>query len=130
VGENVKIFNLFCKTLHSQRTFNVAFNGSVDSLIEIDTGCTVDNYVDCIDNELPIFWRKSYVLFFQISLNWPYFFFDELIKAVTVLVSDSVEACTADHLFFESFIKIETFLASDENVDDLDLRERKEEFLK
>jgi len=63
-------------------------------------------------------------------LHWPYFFFDELIKAVTVLVSDSVEACTADHLFFESFIKIETFLASDENVDDLDLRERKEEFLK
>lgn len=56
VSKDVKIFKLFCETLHSQRTFDVASDGPIDSLIEIDTGCTVDNYVDCIDNELPIFW--------------------------------------------------------------------------
>lgn len=63
-------------------------------------------------------------------LHWPDFFLDKLIKAMTVLVSNSIKACTADNLFFKSLIKIETFLASNENVDDLNLRERKEEFLK
>lgn len=68
------------------------------------------------------YFSRSPSLYLINFLHWPYFFFDEFIKAVTVLVSNPIETGAADNFFFKSFIKIETFLPSDENVDDLNLR--------
>ena len=47
---------------------------------------------------------------------------------VAVLVSDSVKTSAADDLFFESLVEIESLFASDENVDDFDVREGEKEF--
>jgi hypothetical protein len=47
---------------------------------------------------------------------------------VAVLVSDSIETSATDDLFFESLVEIESFFASDENVDDFDVGEGEKEF--
>jgi hypothetical protein len=47
---------------------------------------------------------------------------------VAVLVSDSIETSATDDLFFESLVEIESFFASDENVDDFDVGEGVKEF--
>jgi hypothetical protein len=47
---------------------------------------------------------------------------------VAVLVSDSVETSATDDLFFESLVEIESFFASDKNVDDFDVGEGEKEF--
>lgn len=56
MSKNVKIFDLFCETLHSQRSFNIAFDGTINTLVEVDTGCTVNDNVAGICNQLEVFW--------------------------------------------------------------------------
>jgi hypothetical protein len=57
------------------------------------------------------------------------FFFNKFVKVVPILVPDSVETCTTDNLFFESFVQIQTFFAPNEDVDNFNVRKGEKEFL-
>ena len=67
--KDIQILNLFRKILHSQGALDIAFNCAIESLIEIDTGCAVDDDIASIYDQLQIFRIQAYVLFFKITLT-------------------------------------------------------------
>lgn len=69
MSKNVKVFNLLGEVLHSQWALDVAFDCPVQSLIKVDTGCTVYDNVASVYDQLQIFRTKANVLFFQIALT-------------------------------------------------------------
>lgn len=75
------------------------------------------------------FYKSPSLILFN-KVHWLYFFFNEFIKVITVLISNSIKTGAADNLFFESFVKIKTFLTSNENVDNLNFRKREKKLLK
>ncbi len=57
------------------------------------------------------------------------FAFDEIVEFGFVDVSESVEAGTADYLFFESLVEIGSFFGSDQDINAIDFIKGVKKFL-
>jgi hypothetical protein len=69
VCKDVQILDLFSEALHSQGAFDVAFNGPVEPLIEVNTCGTVDDDIAGVNDELQVFGTQANILFLKVALT-------------------------------------------------------------
>ena len=72
MGEHFEVFDFASQLEHSQRSTNVTIDSVVDSSIEVNTGCAVDDYMASVYDLFLVCGREAEAIFEQVALSASY----------------------------------------------------------
>ena len=109
----------------------VDFDCFLQRIIEVHGCCTIDDYVNILDDQLSLFWWDSKMFNCKITRNWNDFTLSKCYELfITIQVSKILEALARYDLLFDSLHRIDLSFWSNHHKNFINIRTSSQKFFK